>query len=176
MSDQIIVDRYARVLYAEAPKALHQDMELIRKTLEGSGELRRCLTSPVVPGTKKLAVLEAIFGGRVEVIVLRFIRLLAQRQREALLLPIAQAYRRIREEALGITPVHARTCYAPSVAGLRRIQAVLQKKIGTAIRLEITEDASLLGGMILRIGDTVYDGSVRHQLSQLRSRVQRQEV
>ncbi len=176
MSEQAIVRRYAEVLYDEAEAAVHGDMEFVRETLKGSRDLRLCLASPIVPNEKKLAVLEAVLADHAHDATLRFVRLLTQRKREALLLPIARAYRRIRDERLGITNVHARVQFELSDDEARRTQRVLEKMLGTKVRLSVTEDASLIGGIVLRVGDVVYDGSVTHQLAQLRRQVNRQEA
>ena len=176
MSEQVIVRRYAEVLYDEAEATVHEDMEFIRETLHGSRDLRLCLASPIVSKEKKAAVLEAVLADHVHDATQRFAQLLMQRKREALLLPIAHAYLGIRDERLGITNVHARVQFELSEDEARRAERVLEKLLGTRVRLSVTEDASLIGGIVLRVGDVVYDGSVTHQLAQLRRQINRQEA
>ena len=176
MSQQVLVRRYAEVLYEETDAAVHEDMQFIRGTLEGSRDFRLCLASPAVAHEKKLAVLEAILTGRVQDVTLRFVRLLTLRRREVLLLPIARAYEHIRDERLGITNVQARVRFAPSDREMLRIQRTLEEKLNARVRLRVEEDTSLIGGMVLRIGDIVYDGSVAHQLERLRGQIDRPEV
>ncbi len=171
MTDQAVARRYAQVLYDEAEAGVRQDMELVRKTLEGSRDLRLCLASPVVPRKKKLAVLEAVFGDQVQPVTLRLVRLLLGREREDLLLAVTREFDRIRDAQLGITRVHARVALALAGEEQKRLQQVLAEKLGTGVRMDVAEDASLIGGAILRIGDIVYDGSVAHQLAQLRSQI-----
>ena len=72
--------------------------------------------------------------------------------------------------------MHARVQFELSDDEARRTQRVLEKMLGTKVRLSVTEDASLIGGIVLRVGDVVYDGSVTHQLAQLRRQINRQEA
>ena len=171
MTDQVVVRRYAAVLLGEPEASVPQDMRLIREVLEGSRALRLCLDSPVIAREKKRAVLEAVFQSKVHATTMRFVRLLTMRKREALLLQIAQSYRGIRDERLGITRVEARVRYALSEEEARRIQQVLEKKLSTEVRLDMVQDASIVGGIIVRVGDVVYDGSVTNQLAQLRRQI-----
>ena len=177
MSDQIMVRRYAQALYDEAGESVLEDMARIRKILEESRALRLCLASPVVASNKKLAVLEAVLISlQVREVTLWFVRLLTQRRREALLLPVTKVYREIRDECLGITRVDARVRFRLADQETDRIRHVLEEKLATRVHLTVEEDESLIGGMVLRIGDVVYDGSIAYQLEQLRSQINRHEA
>ena len=175
MTDQIVVRRYAEVCYEEFGADATPDMALVRDTLEASRELRLCLESPIVPDEKKRAVLESVLADRVSADVLQFVRLLANRRRVGLLHSVAAAYRDLCDERLGRVAVHARVALPFSEADEAAVQRALEAHLGAEVILHVTEEPSLIGGIVLRIGDVVYDGSVTHQLSLLRREVFRLE-
>ena len=173
MITEVVARRYAQALHHEATGevAVHADMTLLQRTLDASPELVRCLQSPVISREKKRAVVERLFGQRVHAATLRFLHLLISRRREALLTSIVQYALALQDEAHGVVRVQARVSSPLADASRRRLEQTLGQRLGKQVHLQVGRDDTLLGGMVLRVGDTVYDGSVRHQLSRLRSRL-----
>lgn len=176
MTSSIVAQRYAQALYNEAAthSRVADDVSLLIETLNGSVELVQCLKSPVIPLHKKSVILEALFAERIHAATLRFLQMLVQRGRESLLRIILDQFLILTDEAAGITPVSARVYSNLSRSEKTRLQDVLSTRLNRTVRLEVTEDPSLMGGIVLKIGDTVYDGSVQHQLSLLQARLQGQ--
>ena len=98
-------------------------------------------------------------------------QLLIGRERETLLPAILQRFIDLSDEAAGIINVHARVATELSDDNRAKLNKTLESKLGQTVRLTVTQDPRLMGGIILRIGDTVYDGSVQYQLSLLRERM-----
>ena len=170
-----VARRYAQALYAQADQtgkvaAVDADIELLRDTLSGSPDLRGVLESPVVSRDKKQAILIAIFSGKVDKLMDTFLSLLISKEREGDISGIVEAYQAMRDEQQNIVVAKVRTAkvLAPDESAL--LQKALAAQSGGNVRLETQVDADLIGGMIVRLGDTVYDGSVRHQLQTLRER------
>ncbi len=177
MSNFTIARRYARALYEEAERtgrleSVDDDVALIRDALEASSELVRFFESPVIPRPKKEAVVQALFAERVQPTTLDFLRLLVEKQREDLFPDVVRAYRELRDAQRGIVEARARAAFPLSEAEQTRLAQALEAMTGVGIRLHVEQDAGLLGGLVVRIGDTVYDGSVRHQLASLRERME----
>ena len=177
MTNQIVARRYAQALYEEAAREqrverIDEDIALVRQTLEASRELVVFFESPVISRQKKEAVVQALFAERVEPMTLGFLRLLIKKKREALFAAVAHAYRALRDEQLGIVEARARVASSLSEDQERFLVQALERLTGAQVRLKVEQDASLLGGLVVRIGDTVYDGSVRHQLASLRERME----
>lgn len=177
MTNATVARRYAQALYEEAVRTdavegTDADVALIAETLDGSRELVRLFESPVVSQAKKDAVVAALFEERLRPLTLRFLRLLIEKGREDLFPEVVRAYRALRDEQQGIVEAHARTALPLSSDEERALTAALETMTGATVRLRVTRDPELLGGLIVRVGDTVYDGSVRHQLASLRERME----
>ena len=168
--------RYAQALTEEAQKAgsleaVDADVALLTETLDGSRELRLALTSPVVSSEKKGAVLQSLFGDKLSDLSLRFLTLLVEKQRDDQIPAILDAYRALRDERTGTVEATVRTAKPMSADERDRLQAALEARADATVRMRVEIDAALIGGLVVRLGDTVYDRSVLHQLQTLRGQL-----
>jgi F-type H+-transporting ATPase subunit delta len=175
MKNPMAARRYAAALMeaagtGRAVTAVARDLESVRTLLQGSRELRLLLASPVVSGPKKRAVVDALFGKRLGVTTMTFLRLLVEKGREPLLLPIVEDFLALRDAREGIVHVDVTTAVPLPAAQQKALTATLEQLTGKSIRLRCTEDAAVRGGLVVKIGDTVLDGSVRNQLVRLHQR------
>ncbi len=182
-----VVDlRYARALAAVLSD---QKLDLIAaqgqlndfaNVLEQSVELREVLEDPSIPEPQKLKVLDAL-APRLGLSqpVRNFIALLTHHQRLHEMRDMIAAYASLSDEDSGIAEVEITTA-RPLDDGSRQLLEQQVAKLaggaglsGAAPRVQATyrEDPSLLGGAVVKLGSTVYDGSVRGQLEQLRQRL-----
>ena len=169
--------RYAQALYEEAEGQgrvddVDADVALLRESLEGSHDLRRFFESPIIPADKKAAIVDELFARRVSEVTLRYMKFLLSKKREEMLPTIAMAYRALRDEQLGILEAYARAARPLDEAARAKLRETLAGMTGKDIRLHVEIDPSLLGGLIVRVGDRVYDGSVEHKLDTLRERME----
>ena len=170
--------RYALALTQEAASlgqsaAVDADVVFLGETLDNSRELVLLFQSPVVPREKKENVLKALFTDRVSPLTMRFLHLLVSKQREALIPAVVEAVRRLRDTASGTVEAHVRTAKPLSDAETATLQASLEARAGAPVRLAVTVRPELIGGLVVRVGDVVYDRSVRHQLDVLREQLGR---
>jgi F-type H+-transporting ATPase subunit delta len=177
MSHAIIARRYAQALLGEAMDrgsvdAADADMAMIRRSLADSDELRRFFTSPIISRDKKASIVRALFGGRVSDLTLRFMLMMVDKQREHIFSEVSDAYARIRDEQLGIENVSARIARPMPDDEERELRESIERFVGKRVRLSTTLDSSLVGGVIVRVGDTLYDGSISNQLRSLRERLE----
>ena len=177
MTETTVARRYAQALYEEAERAgrverIDEDMAMIRETLDGSEELTTFFESPIISRERKEAVVAALFGERVAPLMRSFIELLIEKQREALFPDVVRAYGALRDAQQGIVEATARSAFPISEEEQHRLARALEQKTGQTVRLRLVHDPALVGGLVVRIGDTVYDGSVRNQLATLRERME----
>jgi F-type H+-transporting ATPase subunit delta len=173
-----VARRYALALYQEAEARgavapTDEDVQALREVLDGSRELTALFESPIVPREKKEAVVTKLFEGRVGELTLRFVRLLLEKEREDLLPVVVRAYGALRDQRLGIVEAHVRTARPLGAGEAQALERTLAERTGKQVRLRTEVDPALVGGLVVRIGDRVYDRSVRHQLGLLREQLRR---
>jgi len=156
---------------ADQLRAIGDDLEGIDAVLRGSRELVLLLKSPVVSPGKKRAVLEAIFGTRVSDATKVFLRLLVAKRREDHLSEIIGQFRALRDLREGTVAVDVVSAVALTAAQQRELTRELASYTQKQVRLGFRLDPAIRGGMIVRLGDTVLDGSLRRQLERLRDRL-----
>lgn len=171
-----VARRYAQALTEEAQQAgsldaVDADVALLTQTLDGSRDLRLTLTSPVVSHAKKNAVLQRLFGDRLSALTLRFLGLLVDKQRDGQIPSILDAYRSLRDERTGTVEAAVRVATPLAADEAERLKAALEARAGKTVRMRIEVDPSLIGGLVVRLGDVVYDRSVKHQLQTLRGQL-----
>ena len=167
--------RYALALLetAEETKAIEKvskDFENVEALIKGSHDFLLFLRSPVVNTQKKKSILTDFFKGRLSDITLKFILLLATKNRERILPEIIQQYYRLRDERMGIENVTVRSAVELTKEQEKKLIARLEQATKKKIHVRGIVDKQLKGGLAVQIGDTVWDGSVAHQLELLRER------
>ena len=142
-------------------------------TLESSAELREVLQNPSIPEPQKLKVLDAIAArAGMSKTVRNLIALITHHERLHELRDIAAAIVSLTDEQGGVTDADIVSAHPLDDASRKLLEEQVAKLAGgQKVRATYSEDASLLGGAIVRIGSTVYDGSIRAQLQQLKRRM-----
>ncbi|MES3629233.1 MAG: ATP synthase F1 subunit delta [Longimonas sp.] len=175
MSQRAVATRYASALIEEATAndridTIDDDMALLQRSIEENNELARFFKSPVLSADQKNRVLGSLFDDRVDELTLRFLKLLARKKRLTLIDEMLSVYRSIRNEQEGIVEAHVRISHEMDDEETRMLTQALETMTDATIRMEVTVDPSLIGGLVVKIGDQVYDGSVHHKLEALRDR------
>jgi len=173
MSNINISNRYATALLqlAEEKKSLEEiavDVELVKNTLFGSKQIQLMLLNPVIKSEKKLQILTEIFKGRVSDEILDFILFILKKNREDLLTMIIKRFLELRDEKLGIVDAKVLSTVEFTVEQKKKLQQRLEEVINKKIRITFSEDKNLIGGFIIKLKDTVYDASIKHQLELLK--------
>jgi F-type H+-transporting ATPase subunit delta len=141
-------------------------------TLAGSHELREVLMNPSIAKEQKLKVLDAI-AGRIGMFpqVRNFLAVIMDHQRLAELDEILSQYHAVADEVSGLAEAEITSARPLNDQDRVDLEAQVAKLAGGHIRATYYEDATLLGGAVVRIGSTVYDGSIRAQLQQLKQKL-----
>ena len=172
MKDVRVAKRYAGALFAVAERngildAVASDLTLISRFLAEVPYLRAIIMQPLVSDSRKNAVADDAFGDRVTAASLNFLKLLIRKRREELIEECTREFRTLMAEHTNTADAEASTAVPLTPDQTERLTQSLQKLTGKTIRLTTQVDASLVGGVVVRIGDTVMDGSVRGKLERL---------
>jgi len=175
-----VVDlRYARALAAVISDqkldlvATQGQLNGFADLLAESAELREVLENPSIPEAEKLKVLDGL-APRLGLSrpIRNFIALLTHHQRLHELPQMITAYASIADENTGIAEVEITTARPLDNENRRLLEQQVAKLAGESrVQATYREDPSLLGGAVVKLGSTVYDGSVRAQLEQMRQRL-----
>ena len=175
MKNPRVARRYAAALMTAAEQQKNidgtaADLDLVGRLLRESRDLRRLIASPIVSPARKRAVFKEVLGTRIGNETLRFIDLLITKGREGVLPEIIQQFELERDEKYGIVNVDVRSAVEFTEPQEKSLQAQLEKHTKKKVRVRFALDKSIQGGLVVKIGDTVLDASVRHQLELLRER------
>ncbi|NGP76798.1 ATP synthase F1 subunit delta [Balneolaceae bacterium YR4-1] len=168
--------RYATALL-EIGKELDQveeildDIKLIDNTIEGSKELTMFISSPIIKYDDKKAALDEIFTSRVSEVTGKFLTLLARKGRANLLHQIAKAFVDKYNDYAGIIKIEVLSAKELNDDQVQSLQKALEKRTNKKVDMSLSQDASLKGGIAVRIDDTVIDGSVKHKLVELEQKL-----
>lgn len=171
-----VVRRYAATLLEAADEkgataAVQGDVERLLETVRESGELAEFLAYPLADSQTQANVLRELFSGKLEVLTLNFLRLMAVRGRASIIGAALGSFLDQVAEREGIISAEVRSAVALSEEQCQRLRERLERHSGRTVRLAVQVDASLRGGAIVRIGDTVFDGSVNTYLERLQARL-----
>lgn len=152
--------------------ATQQQLAGFNDVVAESHPLREVLANPAIPSDQKLRVLDAI-ASRLGMYpqVRNFIAVITHHQRIDLLSEILEEYREISDEQTGLTEAEIVTFRSINDQDRAELEAQVARLAGGKVRASYREDASLLGGAVVRIGSTVYDGSIRARLLGLKQKL-----
>ena len=141
-------------------------------TFTGSADLREVLTDPSVPAAQKLKVLDAI-AGKLGMFpqVRNFVAVIIEHDRLHELNEIIGEYASAADQDSGVSDAEITTALPLNDQDRQQLETEVGKLAGGQVRAVYLQDATLLGGVIVKLGSTVYDGSVRGQLAQLKQRL-----
>jgi F-type H+-transporting ATPase subunit delta len=169
--------RYARALVDVAtdpklglkPEDAVSQLRAIEQLVAESSELRIALTTPAIQNSRKRAVMEKLLSDLGAAQVMRnFIFVIIDHRRVALLPEIREAFEMLMDERMGFVRADVSSAAPLDEQQAGALASELSRLGGRTARLRFSIDPALLGGVVARIGSTLYDGSIRGQLQQMR--------
>jgi len=165
---------YAKALLGSAEAVgnaaeLVEELEsFVKDVLDKLPDLDAVLSSPRVSHDEKVGLLDRVFAKRMSPSLQTFLKVVSAHGRLDCLRAIAQAARAELNRTAGIVVVEVTTA-EPIDAGLeKQIKKSLSRSLGQDVQIRSRTDSAIIGGMVVRIGDKVFDGSVANQLGTLR--------
>jgi F-type H+-transporting ATPase subunit delta len=177
MSNRTSAARYARALFDVSLKEadvvkVRADLDAVAAAVAESHDLTRVIDSQGVPDAARRQIMMAV-GERLGVSapVSKLLGLLADRRRLDLLSDLAAVYAERLREHQNVLQADVTTAAPLSPEATEALSASLASATGKQISMRVSVDPSLLGGVVARVGSTVYDGSVRTQLKKMRDQL-----
>jgi F-type H+-transporting ATPase subunit delta len=172
-----VARRYADALIDAAQKEGQVDAALDELAEIGSDVFARfpqfaeILASERIPAAEKERILTEVFGGKASDLVLRFLRVLNRNGRLGLLRPIVAEARANWDRRNHRIPVSIRSAVPLGEDQLQALRGRLKGLVAGTPILSVSTDSSLIGGLVVQVGDQLYDASVKNRLAQLRHRL-----
>jgi F-type H+-transporting ATPase subunit delta len=177
MSTRASAARYAKALFDVAlaestPEQVEKELVAFSDLVRSHADLRQVLESPAIPAVRKKAIAAQLLDRQQPSSPVRkLLLLLAERDRLDLLTDLVAVYHERVMEQLKVVQAEVTTAAPLPADQAAQLQQRLGTMIGRTVTLTTKVDPALIGGMVTRIGSTVYDGSVATQLAALRQRL-----
>jgi F-type H+-transporting ATPase subunit delta len=173
-----VTSRYARAFVDvvmdgrfDANRVL-QELETVSAIARQSEELRKVWESPAIPAEQKRGLLDAIVSKQGILRPVRnFIAVLIDHRRIIMLEQVLKDFQHELDNRLGFAEAEISSARELSEVERRALESQVEKLTGKKIRARYSQDASLLGGAVVRLGSTIYDGSVAGQLERIREQL-----
>lgn len=173
--------KYAQAVFELAQEKdmldeVQQQLTMVESTISGHNELATLLYHPRVPAQAKKETISKLFGTEIVEFLHKFLMLLVDKRRETLLPAIVEEYVKIANQARNIDEAEVTTAMPLTEAEKAALVAKLSAVTGKNIILKTAVNAKLLGGVVVKIGDKLVDGSVARQLQTLKMALLKTEV
>lgn len=173
MRDETVARSYAETLFAlaqrhEGLEAFGDGIEAVARLLEENPRVRLFIETPRIADEEKKAVVRKAFEGEIPATLVNFLLITIDKRRQRLLRDIAGEYHALVDEHLGREHVDVTVARPFDQETETFIADRLSRLLGTKAIPHIRVDPDIVGGIVVRTGDTIYDGSVRRRLDGMR--------
>ncbi|MBQ8223271.1 MAG: ATP synthase F1 subunit delta [Bacteroidales bacterium] len=176
MKSSLLVYRYAKAfldlaIQRELVDESLNDLLLVKTTIEGDNELLTLIHQPLVSKERKISILSKIFENKVESITIDFLRLIIEKNRDAIITEVYDKYYELYHDYKKIALVTIITAVNLDETTTDRIVNILKHKIVKMDSIKVTNviDKNIIGGFIVKYKDYVYDASVTNTMKRLHS-------
>lgn len=166
---------YARALLSEAQRQgkvdqVVDELSQFASVLRQLPKLYAALESPKVAYEAKAGVIDKSLGGRADQLLVNFIKLLAKRGRFGAYHAVERSAKEIQDEIAGRVRATVTAAVELDENAVRRLEGQLSQMMGKQVLVAVSVDPEILGGVVVRIGDTVYDTSVKNRLEKIKAK------
>ncbi len=173
MAESVIAYRYAKSLIdlANEKKVIEevsQDMAMFKKICDENRQFLVVLGNPIVRHEKKLGILKKVFENRVNPVTFSIFNVLTKKNRESLIYAIAEEFQKIYNDQNGIQRATVVSTTALTDEQRKQFTKIVADATGRKVELKEQVNESLIGGYILKVGDTQVDTSIKKRLNELK--------
>ncbi len=169
-----IAKRYAKAFFDIAAEeknyeGYYTELKSFSSLIDENGDLREFLANPVFDQSEKKSVIEQILSRvRMSGMTANFLRLLVDKKRIGIVGEIAESYRQLMDHKLKRVQVSVKTAFPLDGDLTGNLKTNIAEMTGKEVEMTVEKDSSLIGGLVVRVGDTLYDGSIKTQLNNIR--------
>jgi len=176
MTTDALARRYARAFFDAAMKqdALEQvtdDLSVLADLMRTRREFRYFMLTPRIKKSRKPALLKQMLAQFAH-LSLAFVETLIEKRRQELIPRIQRAFQALVDAHIGLIDVHVKSARPLGPSNVSHIVRQLETRLEKRIRLHTHTQEALIGGLVIQVGYTVYDGSLQGQLERLRRQLQ----
>jgi F-type H+-transporting ATPase subunit delta len=168
--------RYAKSLLdlaedTQSASAVFEDFSALQTVFKKNRELAAVLNSPIISGSKKAAILNKLFKGKVHKLTYSFFDLLNRKHRESQLAAIVESFIELYNLRRGLSRATVISAVPLTPQNRSMVQAYVERVSGKKIELDEKVDASIIGGLKIKIGDLLLDSSIATQLKTVQEKL-----
>lgn len=173
---ELIAKKYAKALFEvtfdeERYDAVGDELSFVLKCLEDEPMLYQVLRDPLIVTNEKKKIIDSIFKDSVSQEVLNFLHIIIDKKRERYIESIVGEYKTLTNDVKNIVEAVAITAVPLSDDMLIKLQEILSKSSGKNIQLKNEIDTEIIGGVFVKAGDKVIDGTIKSRLEQMQEQM-----
>jgi len=181
MLNQAVARRYARALFDLAREKglvdqVDREVGMVVSIAEANPHFNAVLGDVLIAPEVKRDLFEKLFSGKVSTLVMNFLLVVVVKRREGFLPHIYRAYLDLANEARGIVEVEVRSAIPLPEETVERLTQKLTAHLGKSVKFQTQVAPEIIGGLVVRVGDELMDGSVKTRLQRMRDRLVRSKA
>lgn len=181
MLNQAVARRYATALFELAQEKglvdqVDRDLEVVVGMVEANPKFRAVIDDVLISVEVKQNLFRKLFADRVSPLVLNFLLVLARKRREGSLGDIRRAFVDLANQARGLVEVEVRSAVPLGDDTIAALEGRLVSHLGKRVKFSAQVTPDLIGGLVVRVGDQLMDGSVKTRLQRMRQRLIRSKA
>ncbi|WP_054693584.1 F0F1 ATP synthase subunit delta [Syntrophomonas palmitatica] len=181
MLNRSVARRYAEAFFSIARDnnkidEFQQELEKVVATIKEVDNLEDYLSHLLVPAKEKKDVINKVFAGHISPLTMNFIMMVIDKRRETYLEVITEEYKEMADESRNITKAELVAAKEVPEEEVKTLAEKLSASSGKTVKLQVKVDPALIGGVKIRMGDRIIDGSVAKKLEMLKTQLKQAKI
>ncbi|HEY3367418.1 MAG TPA: F0F1 ATP synthase subunit delta [Symbiobacteriaceae bacterium] len=181
MLNQAVARRYARALFDLAQEKglvdqVDRELGMVVSMIASNPQLHAVMADVLIAPEVKRGLVQKLFTGKLSPLVMNFLLLVVHKRREGYLAGMYRVYLDMANELRGVVEVEVRSAVALEDSIIQNLNTKLTARLGKRVQFQTQVAPELIGGLVVRVGDTLMDGSVKTRLHRMRERLIRSKA
>lgn len=181
MLNQAVARRYARALFELAQEKglldqIDQEFGMVVSMIEANRQLQSVMNDVLIAPEVKRDLVEKVLRGKVSPLLMNFLLVVVNKRREAYFPQMYRIFLDLANEARGVVEVEVRSAVALPQETTQALEQKLVTRLGKRVKFQTQVAPELIGGLVVRVGDELMDGSVKTRLRRMHERLIRSKA